>query len=86
MNRRVHISKATLDCLNGAYEVEAGEGDTRDAYLKVSSPAIDSATSKTKNKRKMEKNKKEIGKDTSEMEGQDRTGQERNEMKRKPLS
>ena len=33
--RRVHISKATLDCLNGAYEVEPGHGDTRDGYLKV---------------------------------------------------
>ncbi|XP_059488196.1 adenylyl cyclase 78C isoform X4 [Neocloeon triangulifer] len=31
---RVHISKATLACLNGAYEVEPGNGDTRDAYLK----------------------------------------------------
>ena len=34
---RVHISKATLDCLNGVYEVEPGHGDTRDSYLKVSS-------------------------------------------------
>lgn len=39
-NRRVHISKATLDCLNGAYEVEPGEGDTRDAYLKVSTGRV----------------------------------------------
>ena len=31
----MHISKATLDCLNGAYEVEPGLGGTRDAYLKV---------------------------------------------------
>ncbi|XP_067013810.2 adenylyl cyclase 78C [Anabrus simplex] len=31
---RVHISKATLDCLNSAYEVEPGNGDTRDNYLK----------------------------------------------------
>ena len=35
MVRRVHISKATLDCLNGAYEVEPGNGDTRSTYLKV---------------------------------------------------
>lgn len=33
---RVHISKATLDCLNGVYEVEPGRGDARDNYLKVS--------------------------------------------------
>lgn len=31
---RVHISKATLDCLNNAYEVEPGYGETRDNYLK----------------------------------------------------
>uniref|UniRef100_A0A146MB14 adenylate cyclase n=6 Tax=Lygus hesperus TaxID=30085 RepID=A0A146MB14_LYGHE len=31
---RVHISKATLACLNNAYEVEPGYGDTRDPYLK----------------------------------------------------
>ncbi|XP_065334949.1 adenylyl cyclase 78C isoform X2 [Cloeon dipterum] len=31
---RVHISKATLACLDGAYEVEPGHGDTRDGYLK----------------------------------------------------
>ncbi|XP_039295590.1 adenylate cyclase type 8 isoform X1 [Nilaparvata lugens] len=31
---RVHISKATLQCLDGAYEVEPGHGDTRDSYLK----------------------------------------------------
>lgn len=34
--RRVHISKDTLKCLDGAYEVEPGNGDTRDNYLKVS--------------------------------------------------
>nr|CAD7394065.1 unnamed protein product [Timema cristinae] len=31
---RVHISKATLECLNEVYEVEPGLGDTRDPYLK----------------------------------------------------
>ncbi|XP_014244187.1 adenylate cyclase type 8-like isoform X2 [Cimex lectularius] len=31
---RVHISKATLGCLNNAYEVEPGYGETRDPYLK----------------------------------------------------
>lgn len=31
---RVHISKATLDCLHNAYEVEPGYGETRDNYLK----------------------------------------------------
>ncbi|BES95747.1 Adenylate cyclase [Nesidiocoris tenuis] len=31
---RVHVSKATLACLNNAYEVEPGYGDTRDSYLK----------------------------------------------------
>uniref|UniRef100_A0A1B6EMX3 adenylate cyclase n=1 Tax=Cuerna arida TaxID=1464854 RepID=A0A1B6EMX3_9HEMI len=31
---RVHISSATLECLQGAYEVEPGYGDTRDSYLK----------------------------------------------------
>nr|CAD7601986.1 unnamed protein product [Timema genevievae] len=31
---RVHISKATLECLNDVYEVEPGLGDTRDPYLK----------------------------------------------------
>ncbi|XP_069689602.1 adenylyl cyclase 78C isoform X2 [Periplaneta americana] len=31
---RVHISRATLDCLNDVYEVEPGYGDTRDNYLK----------------------------------------------------
>ncbi|XP_068219097.1 adenylyl cyclase 78C-like isoform X2 [Palaemon carinicauda] len=31
---RVHISKATVDCLNGVYEVEPGHGATRDQYLK----------------------------------------------------
>ncbi|XP_046634462.1 adenylate cyclase type 8-like [Daphnia pulicaria] len=31
---RVHISKATLDCLVDTYDVEPGYGATRDAYLK----------------------------------------------------
>ncbi|KAL0849797.1 hypothetical protein ABMA28_011740 [Loxostege sticticalis] len=31
---RVHISSATLECLNGAFEVEPGDGGTRDPYLK----------------------------------------------------
>ncbi|XP_064090034.1 adenylate cyclase type 8-like isoform X5 [Macrobrachium nipponense] len=31
---RVHVSKATVDCLNGVYEVEPGHGATRDQYLK----------------------------------------------------
>ncbi|CAH1402811.1 unnamed protein product [Nezara viridula] len=31
---RVHISKATLACLNNQYEVEPGYGETRDSYLK----------------------------------------------------
>ncbi|XP_026684774.1 uncharacterized protein LOC103516636 [Diaphorina citri] len=31
---RVHISRATLDCLQEMYEVEPGYGDTRDSYLK----------------------------------------------------
>lgn len=30
---RVHITKATLDCLNNMYEVEGGNGSDRDAYL-----------------------------------------------------
>ncbi|XP_045507175.1 adenylyl cyclase 78C-like isoform X2 [Colias croceus] len=31
---RVHISAATLSCLHGAFEVEAGEGRSRSAYLR----------------------------------------------------
>ncbi|KAI4466400.1 adenylate cyclase type 1 [Holotrichia oblita] len=31
---RVHISEATYQCLNGAYEVEVGNGHERDSYLK----------------------------------------------------
>lgn len=31
---RVHVTRATLDSLGGEYEVEAGFGGTRDAYLR----------------------------------------------------
>lgn len=31
---RVHVTRATLDALGGEYEVEAGHGDSRDAYLR----------------------------------------------------
>jgi len=31
----VHISKATLDCLEEAYDTEPGHGENRDAYLRV---------------------------------------------------
>lgn len=31
---RVHITQATLDCLNGEYEIEAGHGATRNQYLR----------------------------------------------------
>ncbi|XP_076361837.1 adenylate cyclase type 8-like isoform X2 [Tachypleus tridentatus] len=31
---RVHISKATLDYLQGTYEVEPGNGESRDSYLR----------------------------------------------------
>ncbi|XP_065212348.1 adenylyl cyclase 78C-like isoform X3 [Planococcus citri] len=31
---RVHISKATLDCLHNAYDVEPGYGESRNSYLK----------------------------------------------------
>lgn len=30
----MHISEATYQLLNGAYEVEPGDGQERDAYLK----------------------------------------------------
>lgn len=32
--RRIHITKATLQYLNGDYEVEPGYGGDRNAYLK----------------------------------------------------
>ncbi|XP_031697297.1 adenylate cyclase type 6-like [Anarrhichthys ocellatus] len=32
---RIHITKATLDYLNGDYDVEDGEGGERNAYLKT---------------------------------------------------
>ena len=32
---RVHISEATLKCLNGAYDVEPGDGESRDNHLKM---------------------------------------------------
>ncbi|CAB3221065.1 unnamed protein product [Arctia plantaginis] len=31
---RVHISSATLDCLQGAFEVEPGDGGSRDSFLR----------------------------------------------------
>ena len=33
MFRRVHISRATLDCLNGQFNVEPGNGGDRSSYL-----------------------------------------------------
>lgn len=32
--RRVHITKETLKCLDGDYEVEVGKGAERNSYLK----------------------------------------------------
>lgn len=32
---RVHISEATLKCLNNAYETEPGDGGSRDNHLKM---------------------------------------------------
>lgn len=34
MNRRVHITEETLQHLNGAYQVEEGNGGSRDPLLK----------------------------------------------------
>lgn len=31
----MHVSKATVECLKGVYEVEPGLGMLRDQYLKV---------------------------------------------------
>lgn len=33
-HRRIHISKATLDCLNGDYKVEEGHGKERNEFLR----------------------------------------------------
>ncbi|XP_047028114.1 adenylyl cyclase 78C-like [Helicoverpa zea] len=35
---RMHISSATLECLNGAFEVEPGDGGSRDPYLREHNP------------------------------------------------
>lgn len=35
VDRRVHISEATLKCLNDTYEVEPGDGGSRDNHLKM---------------------------------------------------
>lgn len=32
--RRVHITKETLDCLDGEYEIEPGHGCERNSYLR----------------------------------------------------
>lgn len=32
--RRVHITKETLKCLDGDYEIEEGKGAERNSYLK----------------------------------------------------
>lgn len=34
LRRRIHISKATLDCLNGDYKVEEGHGKERNEFLR----------------------------------------------------
>ena len=34
LNRRIHITEETMKCLNGDYEVEAGNGAERNQYLK----------------------------------------------------
>lgn len=32
--RRIHISQATLDCLEGVYETEEGQGHERNEFLR----------------------------------------------------
>lgn len=32
-HRKVHITRSTLECLNGDYEVEPGNGHERNAFL-----------------------------------------------------
>lgn len=32
-HRKVHITRTTLECLNGDYEVEPGNGHERNAFL-----------------------------------------------------
>lgn len=34
LSRKVHITKTTLECLNGDYEVEPGYGHERNSFLK----------------------------------------------------
>ena len=34
-HRKVHITKTTLACLNGDYEVEPGHGHERNSFLKT---------------------------------------------------
>ncbi len=33
LHRKVHITRSTLECLNGDYEVEPGNGHERNAFL-----------------------------------------------------
>lgn len=33
LRRKVHITRSTLECLNGDYEVEPGNGHERNAFL-----------------------------------------------------
>lgn len=34
INRRIHISRATLDCLDGSYQTEEGRGYERNEFLR----------------------------------------------------